>query len=88
MTMAISAARRNKLPSSAFAYPKQRKYPIDTKKRARNALARAAQSKTSGSYPTVARAVRRRYGNSIASVGPKRGTVSRPGYRRTGRRRS
>jgi hypothetical protein len=80
--MALKAARRRKLPSSAFAYPKQRKYPIDTKARARNALARAAQKNTSGSYSHVARAVRRRYGNSIASVGRKRGTTSRPGYRR------
>ena len=80
--MAISSRKRNSLPPSAFAYPRQRKYPIDTPARARNALARAAQSKTSGSYAHVARAVRRRYGNSIASVGPKRGTVSRPGYRK------
>jgi hypothetical protein len=78
----MKAARRKALPSSAFAYPKTRKYPIDTKARARNALARAASSKTSGSYAHVARAVRRKYGNAIASVGPKRGTVSRPGYRR------
>jgi Family of unknown function (DUF6582) len=80
--MALKAARRKKLPSSAFAYPKQRKYPIDTVKRARNALARAAQKNTSGSYSHVARAVRRRYGNTVASVGRKRGTTTRPGYRR------
>jgi len=76
----MKASRRNNLPASAFAYPRQRKYPIDTPARARNALARAAQSKTSGSYPTVARAVRARYGNRIASVGTTRGTVSAPGY--------
>lgn len=80
--MAISARRRRRLPKSAFAYPKQRKYPIDTPKRARNALARASQSKTSGTYTHVARAVRRRYGNKIASVGRAKGTVSGPGYRR------
>jgi hypothetical protein len=80
--MALKAARRKKLPSSAFAYPKTRKYPIDTPKRARNALARAAQSGTSGSYQHVARRVRARYGNKIASVGKKKGTVTRPGYRK------
>jgi hypothetical protein len=76
-----------RLPSSAFAYPRTREYPINTKKRARNALARAAQRGTSGSYSHVARAVRRKYGNKVASVGRKRGTVSSPGYRRKRRRR-
>jgi len=85
--MALTAKRRRALPSSAFAYPSQRKYPIDTKARARNALARAAQSNTFGSYSHVARKVRAKWGNSIASVGPKKGTVSRPGMRRSGRRR-
>jgi hypothetical protein len=78
----VKAARRKALPRSAFAYPSTRSYPIDTPKRARNALARAAQSKTKGSYQHVARAVRRRYGNKVATVGPARGTVTRPGYRK------
>jgi hypothetical protein len=81
----LRASRRKRLPSSAFAYPRQRKYPIDTLARARNALARAAQSGTSGSYAHVARAVRRRYGNKVATVGRKRGTVTRPGYRKRSR---
>jgi hypothetical protein len=78
----LKAARRNRLPASAFAYPKTRSYPIDTKARARNALARAAQSGTKGTYQHVARAVRRRYGNAIPTVGPARGTTTRPGLRR------
>lgn len=53
------------LPASSFAYPRVRKYPINTVKRARNALARAAQSNTYGSYSHVARRVRARYGNRI-----------------------
>jgi hypothetical protein len=80
--MAISAKRRKALPRSAFAYPSTRSYPIDTPARARNALARAAQKGTKGSYATVARKVRAKYGNRIASVGRKRGTVSAPGYRK------
>jgi hypothetical protein len=76
-----------RLPSSAFAYPRTREYPINTPKRARNALARAAQRGTSGSYSHVARAVRRRYGNRVATVGRRRGTVSSPGYRKRGRSR-
>lgn len=82
-----SASGTSRLPSSAFAYPSKRAYPINTRARARNALARAAQPGTSGSYSHVARAVRRKWGNSIASVGRKKGTVSRPGYRKGGGRR-
>lgn len=81
----MKAARRSALPNSAFAYPSQRKYPIDTKARARNALSRAAQSGTSGSYQHVAEAVRRRYGNAIPTVGRQRGTVTRAGYRKGSR---
>ena len=78
----MKAAKRKALPSSAFAYPKSRSFPIDTKSRARDALSRAAQSNTKGSYKTVAKAVRAKYGDAIASVGRTRGTVSGPGYRR------
>jgi hypothetical protein len=74
---------------AAFVYPpgsrvggKRGKYPINTQKRARAALSYSARSDTSGSYRTVAKAVRRKYGNKVASVGTKRGTVSRAGYRR------
>jgi hypothetical protein len=81
--MPLRAARRRRLPDSAFAYPSVRKYPIDTLKRARNALSRSAQKRTYGSYSHVARAVRRRYGGKVATVGRKRGTVSAPGYRKT-----
>jgi hypothetical protein len=40
----ITAAKRASLPSSAFALPAQRKYPMDTPGRARNAVSRAAQN--------------------------------------------
>ena len=83
-----TAKGASKLPASAFAYPSKRKYPINTKKRARNALARAKQRGTFGSYSHVAKAVRKRYGNKIASVGRKKGTVSRPGYKRKTRRKT
>jgi hypothetical protein len=67
--MAISSRRRAKLPAGSVAYPKsspvggkgRNAYPIDTKKRARNALSRAAQSNTSGSYRTVERKVNRKW---------------------------
>ena len=79
---ALTAKQRNALPSSAFAYPRTRSYPIDTPARARNALARAAQKGTKGSYAHVAKRVRARFGNKVASVGKARGTTSRPGYRK------
>ena len=68
----ITAKKRKALPKRDFAYPRTRSYPIDTKARARNALARAAQSGTKGSYAHVARAVRRRWGSAIKSVAKKR----------------
>jgi hypothetical protein len=70
------------LPASAFAYPKTREYPINTIKRARSALSRASHSGNSGSYQHVAQAVRKKWGNKVASVGTKRGKVSSPGYRK------
>jgi hypothetical protein len=69
IVMAISARRRASLPPGKVVYPKssavggkgRNAYPIDTPARARNALARAAQKNTSGSYATVERSVNRRY---------------------------
>jgi hypothetical protein len=65
----MRAATRKALPRGSYVYgPKSRvggtgrkSYPIDTKARARNALARAAQSRTGGSYAKVERAVNRRW---------------------------
>ena len=57
----LTSKRRKKLPKTAFAYPSQRKYPIHDRAHARNALARAAQKKTMGTYAHVLAAVRRRY---------------------------
>ena len=70
------------MPRSAFAYPLRRAFPINTPGRARSALARASSSRNAGTYQHVARAVRAKWGNTVASVGPKRGTVTRPGYRK------
>lgn len=57
----IKAAKRNKLPKSAFALPSKRKYPIDTKKRAKAALSYAARSDTEGAYSTIRAKVLKRY---------------------------
>jgi hypothetical protein len=85
--VALTAKQRRALPDSAFVYPRQRKFPVPTKAQAkragigerqrlglhRNALSRAAQSGTSGSYAKVAPIVRRRSAGKVASV--KRGAV-------------
>jgi hypothetical protein len=57
----MTAARRKRLRKGSFALPSQRKYPIDTKKRARAALSYAARKDTAGSYSTVRAAVLKKY---------------------------
>lgn len=84
----LNARRRNALPDSAFAYPRTRKYPIDTVARARNALARAAQSGTRGTYAHVAKAVRAKHGDKVATVGPTYGRTTQPGKAPAARRRA
>jgi hypothetical protein len=63
----LTSKRRNALASKTFALPKERKYPIDTIERARNALARVAQFGTPEEQSRVRRAVKRRF----PSVGKK-----------------
>ncbi|MDP9439803.1 MAG: hypothetical protein M3P49_13860 [Actinomycetota bacterium] len=58
---AISKAERDKLPASAFVYPKTRAYPIHDRAHARAALLLSARSDTSGDPAKVRRAVKRRF---------------------------
>lgn len=44
----ITTKQRNALPDAKFAEPKERKYPVDTKNRARNAKARASEMEKKG----------------------------------------
>lgn len=44
----IKAARRKRLRKSQFGLPGSRRFPVDTKARARNAKARAAQQVKKG----------------------------------------
>ena len=78
--MAISMKRREALPKSDFALPGKGtgkggkgpgSYPIDTKARARNALARGAQNASPAQQATIKRKVKAKY-PSIA-VGGKKG---------------
>lgn len=56
----ITAAQRHALPASDFALPGE-KYPVDTKARARNALARVSQFGSSGEKVKVRAKVHSKY---------------------------
>lgn len=49
----LTGKQRSKLPKSKFGLPGKRKYPLDTKARARNALARASQNESKATQKTI-----------------------------------
>lgn len=57
----LTARRRNKLRKTQFAEPGQRKYPINDKAHARNALARVAQHGSESEKRKVSAAVHRKF---------------------------
>jgi hypothetical protein len=57
----LSSRERKNLPSSAFVFPKSRKYPIQDKPHARNALARVAQHGSSSQQAAVRSAVHSKF---------------------------
>ncbi|MBD53014.1 MAG: hypothetical protein CL450_06940 [Acidimicrobiaceae bacterium] len=57
----LTSKQRNKLRKSQFALPSQRKYPINDKAHARNALARAAQHATPSQERRIKTAVYKKY---------------------------
>jgi hypothetical protein len=59
------------LPSSAFAYPRTREYPINTAKRARAALSYSARKTTSGSYSHVLKRIKRSRNPAVRAVGKR-----------------
>lgn len=70
------AAKRKALPKSAFAIPSKRLYPIDTRKRAKAALAYSARPDTRGSYSTVRKAVLKRYPDMGAASRKRKGPTT------------
>ena len=68
---ASTAKGVRRLPSSAFAYPRTREYPINTAKRARAALAFAGRSTTSGSRATVLRRIKASKNPAVRAVGKR-----------------
>ena len=59
----LSAKGRKALPSSAFVFPTQRKYPIHDLAHAKDALARVSANGSSSEKAKVRAAVHRRYPN-------------------------
>lgn len=57
----LTSRGRNRLPSSDFAEPAKRKYPIQDLAHARNALSRVAQFGDAADKAAVRRAVARKY---------------------------
>lgn len=57
----LTTRKRNRLKSTSFAIPSKRKYPINDRTHARNALARVAQYGTASEKTQVRRAVKRKY---------------------------
>lgn len=57
----LTYRQRERLPDSAFALPRERKYPIHDKPHARNALARVSAEGTYKEKRIVRRKVRQRY---------------------------
>jgi hypothetical protein len=57
----LTAAARKGLPTSAFAIPEKRAYPIHDESHARDALARVSEFGTPSEQSRVRAAVHRRY---------------------------
>ena len=57
----LTAKKRKNLPNQSFAIPDERKYPINDRRHAANALARVAQNGTPAEKAQVKAAVKKRF---------------------------
>jgi hypothetical protein len=57
----LSTEARKAIPAKSFAEPDERKYPIENKAHARNALSRVSQSGTAAEKNKVRAAVKKKY---------------------------
>jgi hypothetical protein len=63
---ALTTAKRNSLPSSSFVFPKERAFPIDTRNRAKAAVAmgagaRSGKPQSPARQATIRAAVSKKY---------------------------
>jgi hypothetical protein len=77
----LTSKQRKKLPSSVFAEPGKRKYPLDTKNRAKNALARVSQHGSPAEKAAVRRKVHGKF-PGIAVSGLKKTASKKKGSRK------
>jgi len=68
----LTTAARKKLPTSTFAIPTRRAYPLPDRSHAANALARVSQHGTPAEKAKVRAAVHRRYPTMGKTVNLKR----------------
>lgn len=68
----LTSKKRNALPSSEFALPGTRKYPVDTRARAANAKARAAQMVKKGKLSEASKEKIDAKANKILKKGKKK----------------
>lgn len=68
---AIASDALDGVMSNAFAYPRQRKYPICSEKHARASLLLAARPDTFGTAEHVREKVRKRYPHLLKKKGAK-----------------
>jgi hypothetical protein len=57
----LSTEARKAIPAKSFAEPDKRKYPIENKAHAKNALSRVSQSGTAAEKSKVRAAVKKKY---------------------------
>lgn len=57
----LSTAKRKSLPAKSFAEPKERKYPIEDKAHAKDALSRVSRFGTPAEKTKVRKAVKAKY---------------------------
>jgi hypothetical protein len=57
----LSTEARKAIPTKSFAEPDKRKYPIENKAHAKNALSRVSQSGTAAEKAKVRAAVKKKY---------------------------
>jgi hypothetical protein len=57
----LTGGERKKLPTTSFAEPAKRAYPINDRNHARNALSRVAQNGTPAEKAQVRAAVKKKY---------------------------
>lgn len=74
--MSITADKRRSIPKGEFGLPAERKYPVDTAPRARNAKARAAQQVGKSISPSQKAQIDRKANPVIARAGGNPAPVS------------